>query len=384
MLHVLHKSCTSIVHILRWLMLFVGIVEAWCCGIRTSTETALVHLVLVFVHQHYAVILLLIVASFKASINGSSNRATSIWELASLLFVWLIQSIGSTISSRFTATANGSVVTTCSITISTVTSSKVANVHSSIHSILVGKVTGSTLNWSFSIVVDVDSCIHIIVVPISLYWHVVLMLNWVTSSTGLSLLAEFSLGDGLVDVIVASCRVLTRWVHAWNHLIVVSSWAEKLLRRHHHLLLVLVTVWCFSLVHKIEKVSLIILSHAISGTNSVASNATWVDTKWACTISITCVGNVLLGLLIERLSSLMLLGLEIIHILLTSITLSDILHEVAIVHGISHLSLIIASFIWALRSSKATDSSLVEHLFLIDLSIYMREHFMNSGVISWL
>jgi len=41
---------------------------------------------------------------------------------------------------------------------------------------------------------------------------------------------------------------------------------------------------------------------------------------------------------------MMLLSLEIIHILLSSVALSDIFHEVAIVHGISHLCLILTTF----------------------------------------
>jgi hypothetical protein len=39
----------------------------------------------------------------------------------------------------------------------------------------------------------------------------------------------------------------------------------------------------------------------------------------------------------------MLLSIEIVHILLPSIALSDILHEVSIVHGISHLCLILTT-----------------------------------------
>jgi len=41
---------------------------------------------------------------------------------------------------------------------------------------------------------------------------------------------------------------------------------------------------------------------------------------------------------------MVLLCLEIIHILLSSIALSDVFHEVAIIHSVSHLRLILASF----------------------------------------
>ena len=40
---------------------------------------------------------------------------------------------------------------------------------------------------------------------------------------------------------------------------------------------------------------------------------------------------------------MMLLSLEIIHILLSSITLSDVFHEVTIVHSVSHLGLILVT-----------------------------------------
>ena len=69
---------------------------------------------------------------------------------------------------------------------------------------------------------------------------------------------------------------------------------------------------------------------------------------------------------------MMLLSLEIVHILLPSITLSDILHEVSIIHSISHLSLILSLFIRILWIAKSSDSGLIEHLlFLIHLTIYM-------------
>jgi hypothetical protein len=47
--------------------------------------------------------------------------------------------------------------------------------------------------------------------------------------------------------------------------------------------------------------------------------------------------------LFEWLSSLMLLCLEIVHILLASIALSDVLHEVSIVHCVSHLGLVLST-----------------------------------------
>ena len=90
--------------------------------------------------------------------------------------------------------------------------------------------------------------------------------------------------------------------------------------------------------------SLIVLGNTIGCANSVAANATRVDAEGAGSISVTCVGDVLMVHLIKWLSSMMLLRLEIIHILLSSVALSDVFHEVSIIHSVSHLCLILPSF----------------------------------------
>ena len=218
-----------------------------------------------------------------------------------------------------------------------------------------------------------------------------LLLYWVASTSSLSLLSKLSLGNGFVDLLIVVTTwvgVLARWVHALEHLIVVLSGVEELLGCHHHLLVViLASIWSFPLVDQVKKMSLIILCDSISSTDSVASNTTWVNAEGACIISITCLSNVLLIYLFKWLSSLMLLSIEIVHILLPSIALSDILHEVSIVHGISHLCLILTTtttFIGSLWSTKSSNSGLVEHLLLLILSIYMWEHLVNSWIICWL
>ena len=93
-LQVLHESGLSIIHsILRWMMtvLLVWIVESRCCCVRSGAEITLIHLIL-FVHQDYTVILLmsLTVTSFEAAINSTSDWASSIRELSSCLFIWLV------------------------------------------------------------------------------------------------------------------------------------------------------------------------------------------------------------------------------------------------------------------------------------------------------
>ena len=82
--------------------------------------------------------------------------------------------------------------------------------------------------------------------------------------------------------------------------------------------------------------------------------------------------------LFEWLTSMMLLSVEIVHALLPSIALPDILHEVSIVHCVSHLGLVLSSFVGVLRSTKSSNSGLVEHLLLlINLSIDVWQHLVN-------
>ena len=132
--------------------------------------------------------------------------------------------------------------------------------------------------------------------------------------------------------------------------------------------------------------SLIILRNSICCSNPIASNSAWINAEWAGSISITCTGNVLMiHVVIEVLTTMMLLSVEVIssYLWLTSIALTDVLHEVPIVHRISHLSLILlCTFLWVLRISESSYSSLIEHLlFLIHLTIDMRKHLMNPWVI---
>lgn len=107
------------------------------------------------------------------------------------------------------------------------------------------------------------------------------------------------------------------------------------------LLVVLVSIWCFPLIHKIKQVGLIILGYAVSCSDSVAANPCRIYAERACSVSVTCVGDVLVVHLVEWLPSMVLLSLEIVHILLAGVALSDIFHEVAIIHRVSHLSLVL-------------------------------------------
>ena len=392
-LKILHESGLGVVHdILRRLSLLVWVVESWCSGVGSSAEATLIHLIL-FIHKNYTVILLVTrIGCLKATVYCTSNRASTIRELTSSLFIRLVEGISSTISSRFSSTTYSCMISTCSIAISTIIVaiglSKCTNIHGSIHGIHICKIAGATLDWSFSVMINIDSGIHVLIISISIYRHAVLMLlmNRIAGTTISSLLPKFSLCNCFGNLSVSTIWILTWWIHALKHIIIVLGRIEELLGGHHHLLLmVLASIRSFPLVDQIEKVGLIILWNTVSSSNSVASHSTWVDTKWACSIPIACIGNVLMIHIFKWLTSVMLLGIEIVHSLLSSIALSNVLHEVSIIHCVSHLCLIMSTLIWILWVGKSTYSGLIEHLlFLVHLAIYMRQHLMNSWIICWL
>ena len=198
------------------------------------------------------------ISSFKAAIYSTNNWSTSIWELTSCLFVWFVESVCSTISRRFTSTTYSCVVSTCWIafTATVVTSclSKGSDVHCGIHSIYISEVAWTTLNRSFAIMINIDCCIHIVIISISIYRHTVFMLlmNWVTCTSILSLFAEFGLSNGFRNLCISGVR-LARRIHAVKHLVIVLSGVEELLSSHHHLLLmVLATIRSFSLIDQVE------------------------------------------------------------------------------------------------------------------------------------
>lgn len=197
----MHESGLSVIHVLWRVLLFVWVVESRCRSVRSGAETALVHLILL-VHQHYTVVLLMAVACFERPINGASDGATSIREFASRLFVGLVQGIRSTVSCGLAATAYGSVVATRGIAVSAIAAGEVTNVHGCIHGIHIGEVAWTSLDRSLSIMVDINSRIHVLVVSISLNRHTVFMLDWVAGTTVLPLLAELGLGNGL-ELVVA-------------------------------------------------------------------------------------------------------------------------------------------------------------------------------------
>lgn len=107
----------------------------------------------------------------------------------------------------------------------------------------------------------------------------------------------------------------------------------------------------FSLVHEVEKMSLVIRSRCVCSPNPLISYSTCICCKTASGISIT----------------LLILVLILVAVL-TGITLSQLGHEVAVEHGLSHLGLLLGlGKLVVLRSScvETANASLVEHLLLV-------------------
>ena len=260
-LKVLHETSLSIVHdILRRILLFIWVVESWCSCVWSGAKVWLVHLIL-FVHQNYAVILLVTwVTTFETTINSSSNGATTVWELTSGLLIRLVECVSGTVSSWFPSSTYSSMISTSSIAVSSVRMSSLSessNIHSSVHCIDVLEISWASLDWSFPIMVDIHSCIHVVVVLVTIYRHAVFMLlvDWVTGSSVSSLLSQFCLSNcfwNLLVVITTTTTTLirSRRVHAIEHILIVLGRIEKLLSSHHHLLLlILASIWCFPLVY---------------------------------------------------------------------------------------------------------------------------------------
>lgn len=70
------------------------------------------------------------------------------------------------------------------------------------------------------------------------------------------------------------------------------------------------------------------------------------------------------------------------------VTLSQLGHEVAIEHRLSHLHLLIAShFVWATvvaAGAKAANPGLIKYLVLISLTVDIGKHVVDSWIICWL
>lgn len=334
------------------------------------------------------------ITSIKTAINSTCNRASTIWEFSSCLLGRFVESVGSAISCWFSTSTYSRMISTCWVTFTSMLpiTCECPNIHCRIHSVYISKIARSSLNRSFSIMINIDSGIHILIISISINRHTIFMLlmQRIASTPISSLFSKLCLGNCLRDLIIIPSSTTTTirlsWrIHAGNQISVILSLIEELLSCHHHLLLLILTaIRSFPLIYQIEKVGLVVLRYAIGSPNTVISNTAWVNTKWTCAISITCISNALMVDVLKVLR-MVLLSVEIVHCLLACIALPNVFHEISIIHGVSHLSVVVVgTFVGRLWTSKTSNSCLIEHLFLVHLAIYMREHFMNSRIIGWL
>lgn len=101
-----HATWWAIVMLSSFISCWVEKTSSSC--VWTQSKVCHIHvLILTFVTHHYKTVILLCAITIETSISlyyslGSTHRSTSIWKFTSLiLFVGFIQSIGVTISSRF-------------------------------------------------------------------------------------------------------------------------------------------------------------------------------------------------------------------------------------------------------------------------------------------
>lgn len=122
-------------------------------------------------------------------------------------------------------------------------------------------------------------------------------------------------------------------------------------------------------------------SRAICRSYSVVSYTTRSGTKRTSTVSILWIHHMMVHVFV-LLAMIRYLPIKSVHsLLVTSITLPQFSHKITIEHGLPHLCLLLGlSKFLALVDSKAANSGLIKHLFLVHL-IDIRKHFMDSWII---
>jgi hypothetical protein len=197
----------------------------------------------------------------------------------------------------------------------------------------------------------------------------VTLMDGIAGTSGCSLLTKFGLGNSFgnwgVVWVVSTGR-------SWVHTSVIVCWLVEELCSHHHLLLLgSLSTWCFPLIHKVEKMSLILVlvtANSTCSSNSIVSNAGCSCTKSAASTISFCLlvhhahlESFLLSVVIEVVDWSVVAG----------VTLSQLGHEITIEHGLSHLLLMLRVVGHGARSTlialdtEATNSSLIKHMLVI-------------------
>ena len=112
------------------------------------------------------------------------------------------------------------------------------------------------------------------------------------------------------------------------------------------------SVRSFSLVHEVEEMGLVIGSRSVCSANPLISNSTCIGGKTAACISVTLLILILILILVSGLPR---------------IALSQLSHEVAVEHGLSHLGLLLrlGQLVVLRPRVETTHAGLVEKLLLV-------------------
>ena len=332
--YVLHETGVSFIHVTWWALCFVWIVESWSCCVRPIASKVYCIIQISIVIYAYIVLETLIKALVLVY---SSDWSSSIREFVSVIFTPLsfVERISMTVSSRLSSSTYRSVV--------------------------------SRSCWTFILLMNIEShschIHHVGVVPsmlLSISWIiqgyvVVIKLHWVTGTSSLSLFSKFGLSNCFIYIwsIWISVPLISHNSRA------VLSWIEELCC-HHHLL---VGIWCFPLICKIE----INICDTRIGDRSSDSAAV----SEFLTISIR----------LHDLSHIVLLSWVLL-LLLSGIASFHLTHEVSIDLSISHVSILIilrkfTSMTWCWI--KSSSFSLIESTWFSTL--YVWKHIVDSRII---
>lgn len=264
-LQVLHEARLGFVHniIVMGSALLWRIVKARSCCVRTRAKAGVVHVGFVLV------ILCL----------STNDGPSSVGKFTSCIgFIWLVESVGMTISCRFSSSTCGRVISTWNLRVIELSSVviQVGNISQGAHVLIIDwllATMGSRIRGWVELVLVVVVVI-VVLSLITIYRHVI---HRIASTSSLSLFAQFCLGDGFGN---------------WREVVLVILRRVEKLRSHHHLLLgvprAVVRVRSFSLIHQVEQVSLVVSSWGICSSNSLISNSTGIGCETTASISITC------------------------------------------------------------------------------------------------
>lgn len=163
---------------------------------------------------------------------------------------------------------------------------------------------------------------------------------------------------------------------------VVSAGIEKLCGHHHLLLLARVGVWRLALIDQVEEVSLVgrrvLVADAARGADSVVAHA-----RSSCA---ECTRASSISVMLRHHGHVVLVSLGRSEVVdgcsVARIALSQLGHEVAVEHGLSHLDLLVLIHIifaaMVAARAKTANPRLIEYLILVALAIHVWKHVVDA------